>query len=96
MAEWIRLYRNKTVELSIGGTDNFMIGEMLVTEFSQSATPHLTTVDGKIIRHQLLILFRKAHSELKHFIWLKDNSGNISSLKQSTVIIDLNRPDSQI
>ena len=86
---------SKTVELSVGGTDNFMIEEMLITEFSQSTTPSSSDSRWQNYSTSATYTFQESPLGTKTlYLWLKDNSGNISSLKQSTVIIDLNRPDS--
>ena len=81
--------------MSIGGTDNFMIGEMLVTEFNQSTTPSSSDSRWQNYSTSTTYTFQESPLGTKTlYLWLKDNSGNISSLKQSTVVIDLNRPDS--
>ena len=80
--------------MSIGGTDNFMIGEMLVTEFNQSTTPSSSDSRWQNYSTSTTYTFQESPLGTKTlYLWLKDNSGNISSLKQSTVVIDLNSPD---
>lgn len=83
-----------TVQVSIGGTDNFMIGEMLLTEFSQS-TPSSNDSRWQNYSTSTTYTFLDNPVGTKTiYIWLKDTSSNISSNSaQDSVTIDLDKPE---
>ena len=82
-----------TVQVSIGGKDNFMIGKMLLTEFSQS-TPSSSDSRWQNYSTSATYTFLENPVGTKAiYLWLKDTSNNISTSAQDSVIIDLDKPD---
>ncbi len=81
-----------TVQVSIGGIDNFMIGKMLLTEFSQS-TPLSSDSRWQNYSTSATYTFLENPVGTKTiYLWLEDTSNNISTSAQDSVIIDLNKP----
>ena len=84
---------SETVKVSIGGTDNFIIGEMLLTEFSQS-TPSSSDSRWQNYSTSATYTFLENPIGTKTiYLWLKDTSNNISTSAQDSVTIDLEKPN---
>ncbi|MAA67988.1 MAG: hypothetical protein CL915_04310, partial [Deltaproteobacteria bacterium] len=93
IANGISHVNSDTVQVSIGGTDNFIIGKMLLTEFSQSAP---SSNDSRWQNYSTSATYTFLDNPVGTktiYLWLKDTSNNISTSAQDSVIIDLNKPD---
>ena len=93
IANGISHVNSDTVQVSLGGTDNFMVGEMLLTEFSQS-TPSSNDSRWQTYSTSTTYTFLENPVGSKTiYLWLKDKSKNISTSAQDSVTIDLDKPD---